>query len=440
MKKIISCILALLFILSLVACNTGNSWTVRDVIDASAAQQRWLKRPNSTIMINPSAIEDNAAFSKNENNLGIEVGVLDSSGNVVVTLEDVCMILEANGSNGYGGEEVWTAYFEGEGQNVFGHSKLADNTSSGTSLSGTVPADKSTAMTIQSSAGIPAITNDNYYMVISVSNLYFPEGKNSIRIDYNLKDPSITAKTSTEITEPGNYLVSLRDIIMKQDNYSTEKYANTLINPSIHISQGIGLTVTKWCIIKVTEGLNLATKAASRVWYPYMISTSQEYDFGSVIAVDDMISGTNAISRSITAQSSGTIGLAGYLNGGTASLEQKGSVLRITGSDFDYSVSLSKFSGIMFYETLEDLLAKQNGTEEQTTESRYWATAGSSVLANDNYTIGIAASSKASDNTSDAAKTAALSATVRRTMDGIEEWWNEYIAANDVSGYITRHP
>lgn len=94
-KVIAFCLVCVMLSGLLAACGGGYDFTSADVIDSSETQQRWLKYPGSSIVINPAAVsgEDTTDRTKQALSLGIGDSVVD---NVLFTLEPA----SANGVGG----------------------------------------------------------------------------------------------------------------------------------------------------------------------------------------------------------------------------------------------------------------------------------------------------------------------------------------------------
>ena len=90
-KALALCLAAVLLAGLFTACGKSYNFTSADAVDSSDSQQRWLKYPDSSIVINPAAVdgEDSTDRTKQALSIGIGDKTVDD---VLFTLEDASSI------------------------------------------------------------------------------------------------------------------------------------------------------------------------------------------------------------------------------------------------------------------------------------------------------------------------------------------------------------
>ena len=151
-----------------------------------------------------------------------------------------------------------------------------------------------------------------------------------------------------------------------------------------------------------------------------------------------------AVTRELKGVLGGAAYYAGSLNGGTPTVTTSTGAINTTmtvkGDGFEYTVAIGALGTVQYYNSYEDLMNMNNGTEEPTAESKYWLYVTDSRVTPDGTAyIGIAASVSGED-TVKAAQEAGKSKTFRKRMADLEAIWDEYIASNDVRDYIANIP
>ena len=106
--KVMAFVLVAAMMLSLAACGKKVEDSSSDYADSSENQQRWLKTPNSSLVINPDFV---AGASSESEKQALNLGITDDSGNVSKSFNDLLFLLEDRSANGVGGVEYWSADF-----------------------------------------------------------------------------------------------------------------------------------------------------------------------------------------------------------------------------------------------------------------------------------------------------------------------------------------
>jgi hypothetical protein len=119
MKRIVLSIFCIISLLSLFGCGEANmnpGITSADLADNSDTQQRWLRLPESSLVINPDSY---AGGSEKGDflNMPLNIGILDQDGKFKTTINDSMFFMEKNSANGKGGEVIFTGCWSKDGIN-----------------------------------------------------------------------------------------------------------------------------------------------------------------------------------------------------------------------------------------------------------------------------------------------------------------------------------
>ncbi len=421
-------------------CGGGNNFTCADVVNSSASQQRWIKSFDSNIVVNPNAIGAES-YTEADEDMSLDLGILAEDGSVAKTLDDVVFFLETSVSNGKGGEELWAADFTPGAENVRGVTRLENNSSDGRMFSASVPEGKS--FTIKGKSPVEINFIDNIYMIMSVGSISADTKFDIVGIpSRDLQDFPIIE----DIAAPGTYVAEITDAFITSFESNEDKAGQELdkatpmtILPQFTMNDSMSLLLNEWSIRSIPLSFQKATKAMKNTWYPYQIVSSQEFDYGMALTTTDMITGENAVTRKVVCDLSGNVYVAGYLNGGTATYNEKNSLVTVTGDGFEYSICVKRSGDIAFYDSEEDMLTNTAPSAEPKATSQYWTISQTSYNVGETYNIGVSASLTAG-TTASGAKDAASAATLKKFEANAVDKWDEFIAANDVSDYIVNIP
>ncbi len=441
LKRIFSSIMVVALVLAVFAgCGGGNNFTCADVVNSSANQQRWIKSFDSNIVVNPNAIGAES-YTEADEDMSLDLGILAEDGSVAKTLDDVVFFLETSVSNGKGGEEIWAADFTPGAENVRGVARLDNNSSDGRMFSASVPEDKTFNIKGKNPVEINFI--DDIYMIMDVGSISAESEFTVVGIpNRDLQD----FKVFDDIAAAGTYVAEITEAFVtafesneSKAGHEIDKTTPVTVLPQFSISNGMSLLINNWSIRSIPLSFQKATKAMRNTWYPYQIVSSQEFDYGMALTTTDMITGESAVTRKVVCDLSGNVYVAGYLNGGTATYNEKNSVVTVTGDGFEYSICVKRAGDIAFYDSEEDMLTNTAPSAEPKATSQYWTISQTSYNVGETYNIGVAASLTAGTTTS-AAKDAASAATLKKFEANAVDKWDEFIAANDVTDYIVNIP
>ena len=446
MKKIFCSIMVVALVLAMFAgCGSkGNDFTCADVVNSGANQQRWLKSYESNLVINPNAIGAET-YTDPSNDMSLDLGILAEDGSVAKTLDDVVFFLETSLSNGKGGEEVWVADFTPGSENVRGLTRFANNTSDGRMLAGVN--ELANGIDVKSKSKITLDFVTPYYFVFELISIGHSDPEEEVDTRLCFSGPFL-GSFLTDIAEPGVYVADMNaSYIVAFDNHNADEGKDEVFDPSVpvsltpyfHIPEGTSIVVGNCAIKTIDLAFQYATGAMKNTWYPYQIVSSQSYEYGTALKTTDMITSATAITRKVECELAGSVYTAGYLNGGTATVDAKNGLVTVNGDGFEYTVCVKRTGDVTFYDSEADMLANVNGSAEPTANSQYWVMTQNSYSVGDAFNIGVSASLTAGATLADA-KDAASAATLKKFEANAAADWDAFIADNDVTEYIVNIP
>lgn len=452
MKRTISIIVVLLLTLSLfAACTPKKTYSVNDFVDNSAKQQRWLRSPLSTLVVNPDAITSEDTYTAADGRLGLSLGLSDESLNITKTLNNILFFVESEASNGKGGTDYWVADYNEEG-NIRGLTSVPFNESVDNYLSISTD-DKGCEMSSATPIAVLSENGEKYYMILEIGSIVSSASEEDqakeptgITPLYNLNNSMENGAFSTsskyqsmgqasmsaaaKLTAPGIYIYELSRIFNEFPNGGTRN-----LRLRMSFTKNASFIINKLIVKTIPDGYSFGSTASQYTWRPYSITSSQEYKNGLALTTEDVLTSKNGITRFVTCEAGGTVAMAGDLNGGTATFDADKMIITVAGSGFEYSIYSQKPGTIYYCESEEDL---KNSvlTTEQTATSKYWVYTISPVQATDSWYIGIGCGSEAG-TTASVAREAANSAKYRQVMGNVETTWNDFInTSKDIGKYI----
>lgn len=484
LKKSLSLIIVFLIVLSFASCsadNVNHNFTVDDVTDSSPSQQKWLMKPDSLIVINPDAINSDS-FENVDGKLAMNIGVTDGNGKVVKTLTDVLFCLEPTYTNGKGGEEVWSCEWDNP-ENVlfvkrtdplatatyhyldatFDVSTWADteefdangNLVAYASHDGPVAEFQLTFTShyfFMPNFGVPYNSDLSYYLVIDceISDKegnypkvwgvrgYYDHKVTEVNANY-LADTGDFVKLISNVSHiPGFYCIKINDMARDFRN----KKGN-LVYPTLFLEREGHFKFNQFSIRAIDDEECYGNKETTyHRWSPYSMIAETQYPNGTVARTTDIISGKNAVSRQIEGVCAGVIDYAGYLNGGKPTYEKAtsaSSYLTVKGEDFEYALFFNYLGSVTYYDSEEDMMNRTNGSSEPKDSSMFWLLELSKLEQESATNIGFAVSLKGEDVKA-AAKKVGLRNFYKTLEEDMRTYWNEFIAKNDASPYISRMP
>lgn len=432
-RKWIGILLCCVFLCTVAAgcgSGTGYSFTCEDATNSTPEQQKWLKCPGSVMVINPNAIagEDQRDMTKDPLSFGIQ----DDSGATVAAYDDALFLLETASANGRGGKVLEDINWE----TAKGLSKV-EVVDQASRLAFTIPEGFKGAVTAKN----PSFYNvkfldPNYYVKVDVDSV--PE-KGSVYLEvqavHYLMDSDVMQKQ-------GSYFFSMKNIATRYAA-PTESEEGEPTNFFIKAEGKGQYVINSVQLIEYDTGYHAAAKAASTVWNPYSIKASVEFPNDSAVETLDYFFNENTLVRKVTPVKASDIGFAGKIYG-TCTYDESNATLCFENGSSRYAIFLKKGYGVDFYATYEDLLAGTNAMTEPS-GAAYWAQTlvGLTADEEDKASFYIGVSGSASMSMADLVSSGSNCVSVtkaRKVYSVMEDFWNEYIPACDISEYITVIP
>lgn len=420
----------------LTCCQKGNRFTCADVISRSEKQQRWLRSPVSNLILNPNAVDADAGAEdpRDMTTVPLSFGVKDASGKLVATYDDAFFLLEYACANGTGAELVQQISWDG----CKGLSKV-DNSSNGPLLSFTIPAGFGKEVQIRTTENLNIDYNDKK-LYISCTIAEIPEGASLLYNPYVIDTIGHSAVYATW-TAPGRYLINLQEAAIAGDITFLEGGNSTSVN--LKTSDEGTFRITDFSIVRLTSGYHPAAEKASTEWAPYYMRSTLEYPNESSVETLDFFYGSYTVARKITPRSKSDLAFAGRIYG-TCSYDSKNKALTFDNGTVRYVIYLRRKGTVEFYQSYEDLLSGEN-VLESADGALYWAFPSFGMVSTEDdsssFYVSVSASAELSiEDLLSEGKDATSMTKAKKAYDALEEYWNAYIAENDVSDYITVIP
>ena len=435
-KVIAFCLVCVMLSGLLAACGGGYDFTSADVIDSSETQQRWLKYPGSSIVINPAAVsgEDTTDRTKQALSLGIGDSVVD---NVLFTLEPAS-------ANGVGGSAVWEANFSPD-TTTFSNMTEAGftNNSSGANLNvvvpdaiGETPLDANHPYTIQGNRETFTydFVNNEYYLVVQT-------GECADLFDINLYtlSPVVSDELLVSVGANETRVVNINDYCESYDpNLITEATRAFL---KINFRTGGAYQATSIAIKTIPSSASVANDVAIE-FAPYALKNTATFANGTVVTAQDFFYDVNTVTRALTLDAAGSFVVGGQIaEGATFTYDERNGYIQVNGANgINYCVKLSENDDVSFFATEEDML---NGNPLESSEgAAFWTTLVDSLTVGDTIYFAVSASaSETADALAENANNGTSQNRARRRLQDLPAEWDEYIASHgDVPDYIANMP
>lgn len=437
MKKIILLLIAGVLILSILSsCGEANKnpgITSVDLVDSSASQQRWLRLPESNLIINPDAFvgTDSSDLKK----LPLNIGALDTSGEtatVKYTTNNALFILENNGANGKGGTEIFRAIFSGDKANMTFNKNNLNVDANGEKITMSVnPACPNLweGITFKKTVDI----NLDKDVIMNV-NILECQGRMSLKGD--LLKPAITVIAQEDATITGFKSYNLTEIIK---GLGTEGGTAKLNFSIFAIDYDKNVVIDSFSISEIDKGFHPAADNAITQWSPSNIKSTLTYPNGSYIETTDYFIDSNTIGRKIRAIDLGSVTLAGKITG-KSSYDKKANTITIEQDGFKYVIAPKRKLNVSFYNTEEDMIGAKNGSPEPIETSVYWTVGMGNLQIDDEVAIAISMSTDLSvDEMKALVKEGTSSIKTNTILEDNVLYWDEYLVNNEITpDYIIR--
>ena len=442
MKKTISMVLAILMLTALL-CSCGSSvqnegLTVDDFADSSETQQGWLGLPDSSLIINPDKYQGNEA--DNGNRLGLNIGLVDDSGNITKSFNDLIFLVENNSANGKGGEPIWTtAGLDDIGAALRWGSKASVEYNDG-SFNANSAGTASSALNFATRVAIPDFSKD-IVAILNVSNysagavhvkddtetqpgwglsgslqVIHPDGKETI---------SITAQASNE--ETGRFVAYFSDVVKSQTNYNLDEASGQLNGTITIYGDGTSITVDEYQIVLIDKGFKYADTKAKTTWYPYAIVSELEYPNGTKAETTDYFANYSTVARKITFKAGGLFTLAGKVEG-TLTYDESNNVMVVEGSGYKYVIAPKKKQNVQFFDSEADMLAGRNAKAEPSSATKYWTVSCGRIEVDTDLFVAVSVdTSKDLETLIAETKKATESGNTDKRLQRTKDYWESYI-------------
>lgn len=435
-KALALCLAAVLLAGLFTACGKSYNFTAADAVDSSDSQQRWLKYPDSSIVINPAAVDGEDSTDRTKQTLSIGIG--DK------TVDDVLFTLEYASANGIGGSIEWEADFSPETTKFKNMSSLTNN-SKGSALDIVVPntTDDGQELDSYNSYIIRGIqdtyqydfVNNKYYLVVETG-----ECAEMVDINFYTLAPAYNEPLAS-VGANETKVVCINDLAKRLDEEGliTE---GTGAFFDIRFKKGGAYQFKSFSVKVMPSGVQAATSAALE-FAPYALKNTATYPNGTVVESSDFFYDTNTVTRKVTLTANGSFAVGGKIADGAEFTynDKEGYVEVNNANGINYCIKLAKKDDVKFYATEEDMLSDKNALENAS-GAKFWTAAVSDLTAGESAYFSVAASnSEKADALEASAKNGASQNKARKRLETLPSEWDEYIKSHgDVENYIKNIP
>lgn len=435
--KAISFILVAALAFSLAGCKEKLQDSASGYVDSSENQQRWLKTPNSSLVINPSALSGASADTQKQ---ALNLGILDESGNVAETFNDLVYLLEDRSANGVGGAEFWSADFSSSSELWVGMDALDANNSRNDALDIVVNPDNHPRLFGEGDEF--DLDENNLTLVVDVKQC---DGPFTIRI--RTTSPAVEVPMAT-ITAPGTYMYNLRKIL-KTGNSQDFKYGTRLVSFDFDFTVGGSYKFNSFKLMDLDSGLQKSEKDVASTWAPYSISSELEFPNATAIKTEDFFYGESTVNRLVSCTKNGIVALAGTVYG-TAAFDAAENTITMETSSGNIAInSKRKGSSVLFYKTEDEMLSGVNGSEDPT-DAKYWVMDIGELLApnpeaepdsdeaeGDSFMISVSLDKSKSVDELSKLSYEGVSSKGDRVYKDLPDYWTGLLSEKNISDYIT---
>ncbi|MDF2685121.1 MAG: hypothetical protein K0S55_302 [Clostridia bacterium] len=433
MKKTILLITAAILTISILSsCGEANKnpgITSIDLTDASATQQRWLRLPESNLIINPDSLggTDNSDLKK----LPLNIGILDTTGDTATvknTVNDALFIMEDNSANGKGGTDIFTAIFAGEGANMSYNNKNLNVDSTGEKITMSVnPACPNVWEGITFKKPLDLNLDKDVIIDIDIA-----ECIGRVSLKGNLTKPSIAdpviAQDDAIIT--GHRTYSLSDVIK---NLGVESGMAKLNFTIFAIDYDKNVVINSFKIKEIDRGFHVAADNAKTEWSPSSIKSTLTYPNGSYIETTDFFIDNNTIGRKIRAVDASSLTLGGKIYG-KSTYDSKANTFNFEADGFKYVIAPKRKLNVTYFDSEADMLTKTNGSAEPKDTSAYWTVSFGNMQIDDEVYIAISMSTELGiDEMNVLVKEGTSSIKSKASLEERITFWDEYLVNNEIT-------
>lgn len=437
MSKVIAvCLSAIILAGLFAACGGSYNFTSDQAVDNSATQQRWLKYPGSSMVMNPSAISGTDSSDTLKQELAIGVG--DK------TVPNVLFTLESKWANGIGGNIFWSADFSPETTSFTNMDNLSGNNSKNdSSMDYVVPGDingnelsPTMPYSIAGRRGVQTydFVNKDYYLVVESG-----ESEDNVDIHFYTYGP-VREPLAASVGSNQTVVVKLNDVCARTDEALITE--STMAYFDIRFKKGGAYQFKSFAVKELPAGTQVAS-SADLSWAPYSMKNTAVFPNGTGVEAEDFYFSTDVITRQLTVNASGEFTVGGEIADGATCVysEKDGSILVDGANGVNYAVKLGVKDSVKFYASEADMLSGNNALES-TSGAKFWVSEVSNIAVGDKVYFAVAASSDSNaEALSEIAKNGTSQSRTKKRLENLPSEWDEYITSHgDVPDYIVNIP
>lgn len=355
MKRVLLVLMSAIFLIGLFGCGEANmnpGITSVDLVDSTQTQQRWLRLPASSVVINPDSYT-NGSETGDFLNMPLNIGILDETGAVKTTINDAMFFMETNSANGKGGVVLFTGSW------------------STANINFNVPKGQLEYEAI-GETGVkfwinPTITTNAVMMTF----------KKPVEMDFdqdvilNLNVLECVGMISLKgALEPQGDIRTTGPLSYNLTQFSGYTGKKKLSLGVYAIEPGNSITIDNYEIRQIPKGFRYG-KEVLTTWAPYALTSSISFENGTSMSVKDVFVTENTIVRNITGVAQGNAALAGKYNG-TLTFDSKTGCINIAADGYKYTIATKRKTNFRVYATEDDMKNDKNAITENYPTSGFW--------------------------------------------------------------------
>ena len=420
-KKLVISVLLVSMLISLVGCGK-TIYTAKELVDGTENQQRWLKYPESSLVINPDSVNGTYTDTKD---LALNLGIVDGK-----TVNNAVFFLEDKMANSLGGNTVATLDFSDK-YNWFNLDSAAADRSVGPKLDVTIDVIGAAYQINQEEAQSLNFDQDNYAVVFDVAQC---------DAAFNISMYAGSKKPLGTVSSPGKVAFNLDEALRRGTSFE-ESLGTQDISIYFEFPSKGNYVINSVEYVRLEEGYQPSENNADSVWAPYSITQTLEYPNTTKATVESYFYDVNTINRKVTVDAPGTLLIGGEVNG-TVEYDEMDRVFRITGDGINYVVNSKRVNSdnkVVYYKTDTDLSMGTNGSDDPT-GAKYWTMNLGHFEAEETFLVSVAASSSMSLDELEKAAYDAVSSKGTTAYNNLESTWNTFLETVEVKDFAVNLP
>ena len=449
MKKILVVLLAVLTLAS-VLCGCSNiknkDYTAAKFEDSSVSQQRWLRDPETDLVLNPAEYQNGE--SSNKNRLGLNVGYIDESHTVLHSFDDILFLAESSAANAASGDEFFKAVWDlndPECNLKYSATRLTVDTSvpGRTAIDGIIAASSSSFddAIIQFKDTLNYRWDVELLAIVDVQSLS-QDTEWGLQISVSAGSNRFGRVLQADGEQTGKFVFNISDVVkgnLKNADEQPSARMNLMFRVCTKDDSELQprIVLGDYKILAIPKTINYSSSSSASSWAPYALKTSLSYANGSAVKVEDFFAVDNTdeanifknvVARKITYTDASQLYLCGKLEG-KVSWDDTKVLISAEGDEYSYVIAPKRKQGLEFYASESDMLNRTNGSETPDENTCYWSLPLGIAEADDTAYAAVAfgKAGESIEALGEKAKAVITSTKAEKYLDRAVKFWDWYL-------------